>query len=63
MTDRIGGSAWRSQADTGGDGERGVKTMEYDEWLEARIEQAETSGELWMLDPLAIKRAWEARTE
>lgn len=36
--------------------------MEMLEWLKARIAEAEASGELWMIDPLAIKRAWEART-
>lgn len=34
---------------------------DYITWLKARIVEAETSGELWMLDPSAIRRAWEAR--
>lgn len=32
--------------------------MTYLDWLKARITEAEQSGELWMIDPSAIKRAW-----
>lgn len=29
-------------------------------WLKIRIADAEESGELWMIDPCSIRRAWEA---
>jgi hypothetical protein len=35
--------------------------MSYINWLKARIEHAIESGELRMLDGLAIARAWMAR--
>jgi hypothetical protein len=34
---------------------------DYITWLKARIVEAETTGELWMLDPCAILRAWKAQ--
>ena len=35
--------------------------IEYLTWLKARIADAEASGELWMLDPCVILRAWRAK--
>lgn len=35
--------------------------IKYLTWLKARIADAETSGELWMIDPLSIRRAWESK--
>lgn len=35
--------------------------IEYLAWLKARIADAEASGELWMIDPCSIRRAWEAK--
>lgn len=32
--------------------------MIYLDWLKARIAEAEASGELWMIDPASIARAW-----
>lgn len=37
------------------------KMIKYLTWLKARIADAETSGELWMIDPLSIRRAWESK--
>lgn len=34
---------------------------EYLDWLKARIADAEASGELWMIDPSSIRRAWEVQ--
>jgi hypothetical protein len=32
--------------------------MNYLEFLKARIAEAEASGEMWMIDPASIARAW-----
>ena len=37
------------------------KPMPTAEWLLARIEVAFTTDQMWMLDPLAITRAWAAQ--
>jgi hypothetical protein len=34
---------------------------DYLDWLKARIADAEQSGELWMIDPRSIERAWKQR--
>lgn len=37
------------------------KTMPTSEWLLARINTAFATDQMWMLDPLAIARAWAAQ--
>lgn len=32
----------------------------YAEWLGLRVAEARASGEFWMIDPIAIQRAWAA---
>lgn len=32
--------------------------MDLVEWINARIEEARRTGQMWMVDPLAMARAW-----